>query len=65
VIFPAICPVCHSDSGRLIIPASPEVDTYRCGACGHEWSQPASHREAIPVDELPRLDSWLRIFRRR
>ena len=33
--FPAICEVCRSDSGRQIIPDSPEVDTFRCAACGH------------------------------
>ena len=45
MIFPAICPACGSASGRRVLPMSPEVDTFRCGACRMEWSEPAA---AIP-----------------
>ena len=40
MIFPALCPLCHADSGRRVIPSSPEVETFRCGHCRHEWSEP-------------------------
>jgi Zn ribbon nucleic-acid-binding protein len=64
VQFPAICPVCRADSGRQIIPESPEVDTFRCGRCGHEWSEPAAPvRADIPADALPRDGLVLRLKR--
>jgi transposase-like protein len=62
MIFPVICPVCQSDSGRRIIPQSPEVDTFRCGHCGQEWSEPATPvRSEIPDDALPGGGVWLRL----
>jgi hypothetical protein len=41
MIFPIICPQCHAHSGRVVIPESPEVDTFCCGHCQHQWSEPA------------------------
>lgn len=52
MIFPAICPTCRSDSGRRVVPTSPEVDTFRCGACRIEWSEPAAMTPPI-VQPLP------------
>ncbi len=43
MIFPVVCPVCQAASGRRIIPASPEVEVFRCGHCQHEWSEPATY----------------------
>jgi hypothetical protein len=64
MIFPAICPVCQSDGGRLVIPQSPEVDTFRCDHCAHEWSAPAAPvRSDIPDDALPRVGIWPRLKR--
>jgi hypothetical protein len=54
MIFPAICPVCASDSGRRVIPESPEVETFRCGACRHSWSELA----APPVVDLEPKAYW-------
>jgi uncharacterized Zn finger protein len=55
MIFPVLCPHCSSDSGRRVIPESPEVDSFRCERCGHAWSQPAAPvRGPIPAAVLPR-----------
>jgi len=38
----------------MVVPQSPEVDTFRCGHCGHEWSAPAAPvRADIPEEALP------------
>lgn len=41
MIFPVLCPVCQADSGVRVVPESPEVETFRCGDCRHQWSEPA------------------------
>jgi hypothetical protein len=41
IVFPVICPACASDAGRRVIPESPEVETFQCGRCHHQWSEPA------------------------
>lgn len=51
----------------MVIPQSPEADTFRCGRCGHEWSEPAAPvRAKIPNDALPREASrralWIRVM---
>jgi hypothetical protein len=57
--FPIICPACTSALGRRIIPQSPEVETFRCGECAHEWSEPAPPVAGqIPERALPW--DWLR-----
>lgn len=33
--------MCQADSGRRVIPTSPEVESFQCGECRHEWSEPA------------------------
>jgi Zn ribbon nucleic-acid-binding protein len=54
IVFPAVCSACGSSSGRRVIPESPEVETFRCGACGHQWSEPApTVRTEIPRQALP------------
>jgi hypothetical protein len=56
MIFPVICPICQSDSGRRVIPDSPEVETFRCEACHHVWSEPAievRRFRAEPGDFIP------------
>ena len=50
-LFPPICPSCHSASGRIVIPESPEVETYKCQACHHQWSQPALHVRTRTAEE--------------
>lgn len=61
MIFPAICPACQSDAGRMVVPQSPETDTFRCGRCEHEWSEPAAPiRARIPDEALPR-SVWFRL----
>ena len=63
MIFPAICPACHSDTGRMVIPESPEMDTFRCGQCGNVWSEPAAPvRADIPEEALPH-GLWFRLKR--
>jgi len=53
--FPNICPNCQSASRHLVIPTSPEVETFRCDTCGHEWSVPAPPpMRPIPSETLPR-----------
>ncbi len=54
MIFPAICPLCASDSGRRVIPESPEVDTFTCGACHHSWSEAA----AMPPTNSEPKPNW-------
>ena len=55
MIFPVLCPVCHADSGTRLVPLSPEVETFRCGDCRHEWSEPARVASMKPADaELER-----------
>ena len=45
----------------MVIPQSPEMDTFRCGKCGHEWSEPAAPvRSEIPAEVLPH-DLWFRV----
>ena len=58
MIFPAICPVCRADSGRRVIPTSPEVDTFRCGDCQAEWSEPAS-ADRYSVDQAVEDSRWI------
>jgi hypothetical protein len=66
MIFPVICPECRSDSGRRIVPQSPEVQTFRCGACQYVWSEPG-HASEIPVAAFEgpwrALWRWLRGIR--
>jgi transposase-like protein len=61
IVFPAVCPACGASSGRRVIPESPEVETFRCGDCQHEWSEPAPLpvRTEIPKHALPW--DWFRI----
>jgi hypothetical protein len=55
LVFPNICPVCASANGRRVIPQSPEVETFRCMSCGHEWSTPAPPAmRPVPERALPR-----------
>jgi len=57
VIFPAICPICRSDSGRRVIPESPEVCTFRCGSCDYQWSERAPGSDYAAKPRLvPSLD---------
>jgi len=51
IVFPAICPMCSSDTGRRVIPDSPEVQTFRCGRCHHVWSEPAPAYVAGPAED--------------
>jgi len=38
-----------------VIPQSPEVDTFRCGDCGHHWSEPVPpSMRPVPEQSLPR-----------
>ncbi|HTM24823.1 MAG TPA: hypothetical protein VL225_06500 [Vicinamibacterales bacterium] len=55
MIFPVICPMCRADSGRRTIPQSPEVDTFVCGDCRHEWSEPAPAYSPLPAPPRPPL----------
>ena len=62
MIFPVLCPECHADSGVRIVPASPEVEAFRCGDCRHEWSeaaraQPPAQRVGSQLDRR-----WLALF---
>jgi transposase-like protein len=53
--FPNICPACESTARHQVIPTSPEVETFRCENCGHEWSVPAPPRmRPVPEPALPR-----------
>ena len=55
LVFPSVCPVCASANGRRVIPQSPEVETFRCTQCDHEWSEPAPPRlRPVPDQALPR-----------
>jgi transposase-like protein len=54
-MFPPVCPACGSANGRRVIPQSPEVETFRCGSCDHEWSAPAPPpMRPVPDQALPR-----------
>ena len=65
IVFPAICPFCSSDAGRRIIPESPEVQTFRCANCRHQWSEPAPPNSLIRSEQLARRLRRLRLpFRR-
>ena len=66
MIFPVLCPLCRSDSGRRTIPSSPEVETFRCGACHHEWSEPA-RPESFPRADASREfeHTWQRMLQPR
>ena len=65
MIFPAICPTCGSSSGRSVIPESPDVQTFKCGACECSWSEPAhSHLVDATATRHPHwttLRSWLHL----
>ena len=52
MIFPVLCPRCQADSGARLVPESPEVETFRCGDCRHEWSEPvrATALKTTPPD---------------
>jgi hypothetical protein len=53
--FPNICPACGSTARHLVIPSSPEVETFRCDNCAHEWSTPAPpSMRPVPDASLPR-----------
>jgi transposase-like protein len=55
LVFPSVCPVCASAGGRRVIPQSPEVETFHCDGCGHEWSEPAPPPlRPVPEQALPR-----------
>jgi hypothetical protein len=56
MIFPVICPTCHSDSGRRVIPMSPEVESFPCGACHTQWSEPAPPVAVVPAQKMTLLD---------
>jgi hypothetical protein len=58
IVFPAICPKCASDSGKRMIPESPEVETFRCARCQNQWSEPA------PPSALRRAEADRRGLRR-
>ena len=63
MIFPVLCPLCHADSGVRVIPQSPEVETFRCGDCRHEWSEPAVAVSPKPLNDG--LESrWRALFQR-
>ncbi len=40
-----VCHGCRSDQISMVLPASPEVLSYRCTACGREWSSRAPLRQ--------------------
>jgi hypothetical protein len=45
----------------MVIPQSPEMDTFRCGSCGNVWSEPAAPgRSDIPTEALPH-GVWFRL----
>lgn len=53
--FPNVCPACGSGNGRAVIPQSPEVETFHCPDCAHEWSTPAPPpMRPVPAAALPR-----------
>jgi transposase-like protein len=55
LVFPILCPSCMSPNGRRVIPQSPEVETFHCDRCGHEWSTPAPPpMRPLPPHALPR-----------
>ena len=55
IVFPNICPACHSTARHQIIPSSPEVESFKCDSCGHEWSVPApTPMRPVPDAALPR-----------
>jgi len=59
IVFPNICPHCSSPDARRVIPQSPEVETFHCDRCGHEWSTPApAPMRPVPPESLPR--HWFR-----
>jgi len=60
MIFPVVCPMCRADSGRRIIPQSPEVETFCCGHCHHQWSEPAPASVAQPRASAPSILDKLR-----
>jgi hypothetical protein len=68
MIFPAICPTCASASGRRIIPESPEVQTFTCGACERSWSEPAAPEPFESLSTRPSdwamFRSWLELWER-
>ena len=37
-----VCHGCRSDQISMVLPASPEVLSYRCRECGREWSSRAA-----------------------
>lgn len=64
MIFPVLCPVCQADSGRRVIPDSPEVETFRCGACQHSWSEPAPNwQPMVPAQRANPLQAAVRALR--
>jgi transposase-like protein len=62
IVFPHICPSCSSARTRQVVPESPEVDTFRCDDCAHEWSVPAAPPlrpipdRALPHDWMPKKE---------
>jgi hypothetical protein len=63
IVFPNICPACASPNARRLIPQSPEVETFHCSACGHEWSTPAPPPlRPVPQRALPR--EWFSLRRK-
>jgi len=59
IVFPSICPSCGSEKGQRIIPESPEVQTFRCVSCRHEWSEPLRPLEiASDPAEAERARRW-------
>lgn len=55
LVFPSVCPACASATGKRVIPQSPEVETFRCAQCAHEWSEPAPPPlRPVPDQALPR-----------
>lgn len=64
MIFPVLCPLCHADSGVRVIPQSPEVESFRCGDCHHEWSEPVRAVSSEPLNDG--LESrWRALFQQR
>lgn len=64
MIFPIICPACHSDSARRTIPLSPEVESFRCGICRHEWSEPAAAVAVLGRESTPKRGRLFQQVRR-
>ncbi len=40
-----VCHGCKSDQISMVLPASPDVLSYRCRTCGREWSSRAPVRQ--------------------